>query len=173
MRFDASEARILVPKVTEACHQHPLERVLTMIIQRPLWVFEFLQPLLLFLIECPFPHHRTQRGGHDAFTLSADGVLQLGYDFSSTLVRATAAVHRFRRYIVFDHDRRIHRDEIQLCHLLIIATACICVSWRAGRHLRLEDESAPVGQQQRCRRLEVLRLPLLGGYEVIVPDRPR
>ena len=156
MRFDPSEPRVLVPEIAEAGDQHPLERVLPVIVELPPFILQRLQPLLLFLIDPPFAHHGPQRGRNDPLALLADRVAQ----FRHRRVLAAPAVDGLGRDVVRDHDRGIHRHEIQLRHLLVIP------------HLGLEDQSAPVGKQQDVRRFEVLRLALVRRDQIAVAVGP-
>jgi len=49
MCFDAAEAGVFVSQIAEAGHQHPLERVLTPVVQFPPFITEGFEPLFSFL----------------------------------------------------------------------------------------------------------------------------
>ena len=154
--FDPAEAGILVAEIPEAGDQHPFERILPPIVDDPPLVSRLFQRLLQFLVTGTFAHHGPERGGDDPFAPFTNGVADLG----NGGVPAAAAVDRFRRHIVFHHDRWVHRHKVHLCNVLMVP------------HHRLEDKPSTVGEKQCGRRFEFFRFPFLGGDEVAVPVRP-
>ena len=155
--FDPAEPGILVPQITERDDEQPLERRLPLIEHGP-------RRRLCRRGHEPFVPHalveqRGQRARHQSLAIAAGVMADLRHP-RGRLIAAAPAIDRFGRDVEAHHDGGIHRREIQLTDLLVIADD------------RRKYQSALIGLQQLARGFEGFRLLFpIGNQQTVATSR--
>ena len=144
VRFYTPITRVFIPQKAKTNHKQPFQRVGA------------------FFQDC---NHRMVRWVLANFILYRDTFLVEGFErqrhHSQLLPGGLEHVwqRHFRRYVSFDDYRRVHRDEIHLCHV------------HMQPYLRLIDHTAAIRLDQLHAAFKLLHLTFLVGHQHVLLQR--